>query len=151
MLNDEPYPFEIYVANLPVGLQGAEDDPDEDGQSNFLEFAYGTLANVASSRTRIHDSQNIVGSTEINATNSGSNLPAGQNHYTVTFRFPYDSQGVTITPEATLNLENFGDGSAQIVPLGDPVDEGDYYLQRYYLTPDQGVASRVFTRLKTKR
>ena len=144
-------PFQIYVADLPVGLQGAEDDPDKDGQSNIFEFVYGTLADVASSRTRIYDSANIVGSTEINETNPGSKLPAGQTHYTVTFRFPYDSQGVTITPEATLNLGNFGDGSAQVIPLGDPVDEGDYYLQRYYLTPDQSVASRGFTRIKLER
>ncbi|MDA7865810.1 hypothetical protein N9A70_03425, partial [Akkermansiaceae bacterium] len=44
-----------------------------------------------------------------------------------------------------------GEGAAQIIPLGDPVDDGDYFLQRYYVTPEQSGAIRGFTRLKLER
>ncbi len=116
-----------------------------------MEFAYNTLAADLTSRTRIKDAAGVVGSNEINTLNPGSNLPAGQSYYTITFQFPDNPQGVSITPEATLNLNDFSDGSAQIIPLGDPVDDGDYYLQRYYLTPDQSLSPRGFTRLKIER
>ncbi len=144
-------PFATYVADLPVDEQGEGDDPDSDGQGNLLEFAYGTLANDSSSRTRFAESSNIVDGTAINNLIPGSNLPPGNIYYTVTFRFPDDPRGVTITPEATLNLSDFEDGSAQILPLGAPIDDGDYYLQRYYLTPDRSSATRAFTRLKATR
>lgn len=144
-------PFEAYVDDLPVDQQDAGDDPDRDGQSNLVEFAYGTLAEDATSRTQIKVSSNLAASAEINSLNAGSNLPAGESYYTVTYRFPYDSQGVTITAQATLNPGTFNDGSAQIIPLGDPVDDGDYFLQRYYVTPGQSGAIRGFTRLKLER
>ena len=85
-------PFVAYSSGLPIGQQGEGDDPDRDGQSNLVEFAYNTLAADPTSCTRLKDTAGVVGSNEINILNPGSNLPAGQSYYTITFRFPDNPQ-----------------------------------------------------------
>ncbi|MDP0491974.1 MAG: immunoglobulin domain-containing protein [Verrucomicrobiota bacterium JB023] len=144
-------PWDDFIATLPPNEQGEDDDPDGDGLDNLLEFAYGTSPDDRYSSVRLADSSNLIGSAEINTLAPGSNLPDGEIYYTVTYRFPDDSRGVTLTPQATMNLPDFSDGSAQIIPVGDPVDDGDYYLQRYYLTPSRSTATRAFTRLQAIR
>lgn len=144
-------PFDAYVADLPVGKQGEDDDADGDGVSNLFEFAYGTFSDDRRSRPWFSNGTTTTGSAEINTLSPGSNLPDGENYYTVVFRFPDDPRGVTLTPQATLNLANFEDGSAQLTAFGDPVDDGDYYLQRYYFTPGRSTITRGFIRLKASR
>ncbi|WP_200390488.1 immunoglobulin domain-containing protein [Roseibacillus ishigakijimensis] len=143
-------PWEDFVAGLPSGQQGEDGDPDGDGVPNLLEYVYGTDPLASNPYPHMEGGRAWTGSA-INAAVPGADLDPAARYWTIAFRFPYDSKGVTLTPQATRNLADFEDGSAQLTPLGEPVPEGDFYLQRYYFTPDSRSASRGFMRLRASR
>jgi hypothetical protein len=48
--NDEPIGYRAYIeghSDIPSGMDGMMEDPDKDGLINLLEYAFGTVADVA--------------------------------------------------------------------------------------------------------
>lgn len=138
-------PLNDYLASFggPIDQRGPNDDPDGDGFPNLLEFIYNANPTV-SGFVANHGPNTISGGSFI----TGAGLDPAKRYYITTIKFPKDTKGYNVTPQATTNLGDFTGGSAQILPYGDPVDDGDCLLQNYYMLPDQSVASKVYWRLE---
>ena len=58
-----------------------------------------------------------------------------KTYFTIQIRFPKNTNGVLLTPEASGNLTDFGTGTTQHNPYGPPIDDGLFTTQSYYMTP----------------
>ena len=144
-------PFEEFVAGLPVDQRGPDDDPDGDRLSNLLEFVYGTDPSSWASRLPPIFSSGTGPGRNLIAIDPSAAVDPNKPYFSFTFRLPKDTRGVTLTPQATRYLANFEDGSATLIPVGPPVDDGDFTLQKYYFSPNATAAGAGFVRVKATR
>ena len=141
-------PLNDYLAGfgVPVDQRGPNDDPDGDGFSNLLEFIYDANPTV-SGFVANYGSDDVSGGAFI----TGAGLDPAKRFYIATLKFPKNTKGYDVTPHATTNPANFSDGSAQIIPYGDPIDDGDCIVQNYYMLPDTATSSKMFWRLEVTK
>jgi hypothetical protein len=146
-------PFGSYLAafNIPANLRGDNDDPDGDGIPNLLEYAYGTNPGSSSNGTSLSPSNGLATGATVNSLFPAANLDSAQIFYTTLIRLPKANNGVVIIPQASPDLINYGTGAATITPFGPPVDDGDFVIQNYYMTPGTAAAARGFWRLAATR
>jgi uncharacterized delta-60 repeat protein len=135
-------PFDNFVANLPSGQRGENDDPDLDGLPNLIEFTLGLNPSVFSAGPA------TTSSFQTGATISGSLDPA-KTYRVVEIETPKDIQSVTLMLEATRDLSFSGDATA--TEFSPRSDHGATETRRYYLTPSHQDAPRLFWRLKATR
>ncbi|YCM42274.1 LCCL domain-containing protein [Verrucomicrobiaceae bacterium 227] len=145
-----PDPFQTYleVAGVQADERGPDDDPDGDGISNLIEFAYGGDPADPAGAVRLHFSDATSSGAAIKALDPTASVNSAGTYFTTIIRFPKDSQGVTLAIEATLNFPNFSDGSSEMRPYGPPVEEGDFLLQPYHMSVPIGTAPRAFWQIK---
>lgn len=144
-------PFDVFVAGLPVDQRGPDDDPDGDRLSNLLEFVYGTDPSSWASRLPPIFSSGTGPDRNLIAIDPSAAVDPNKPYFSFTFRLPKDTRGVTLTPQATRYLADFEDGSATLTPVGSPVDDGDFTLQKYYFSPNATTAGAGFVRVKATR
>lgn len=84
----------------------------------------------------------------MNAVDPGTGLDPAKRYRVVFYRIPKETLGGVVEVVATRNLSDFHDGSAEVHEYGTPVDEGDYWVRSYYVTPDVSVARTLFWRME---
>lgn len=145
-------PFETFTASLPGNQRGEKDNPDGDDFPNLLEFAYGTAPGQMTPASVLTRQVRFLGGGEINAIDGSLGLDPAATYYVVDLALPKDSRGVTLTPQATQNLADFNDGSAQIRPLGTLMGlDATYDLQPYVITPAVQSGTQLFWRQSAAR
>lgn len=139
---------------FPPGEDGFNDDPAGDGVANGLKYLFGLDPNqsVVLQTEVLHPSGNPrQTAAQITALNTADGLPSpgiedGKTYQLVSFRLPADMKGLSFEVQPTTNLI-FGNGSAQVHPLGAPLAEGDALIHSFYLTPATEDTSQLFWRL----
>jgi uncharacterized delta-60 repeat protein len=129
--------FADYLAAAGVALsqRGPGADPDGDGVPNLVEFAFGSSPNSISNLPQIYPSSGRSSGSAIQATAPGTVLDPTQTYYTIQIRTPKNSNGVILTPEASGNLTDFGTGPTQLNAYGPAIDDGQFTIQSYFMTP----------------
>jgi hypothetical protein len=103
--------YQQWAAKLPPGLNGPQDDPDQDLVPNAFEFYFGSSpTNAASGRMP----------TAITVTISGVNFPA------LTFTRMRNLSGITLLPQVSSSLafsDNLGFTIHAVVDLGNGLEQ----------------------------
>jgi len=145
----ETYAEYAVRVGLPVGLDGPGDDADGDSWDNAIEWLYGMDPLVPGNPSAlIHSSNGVLQGSYLNTVDPGLGLDPAKRYRVVQYRLPKNTLGAQVEVVATRNPVDFHDGSAQVHEYGTPVDEGDYLLQWYYVTPDVGTAPELFWRME---
>lgn len=135
--------------SLPAGRDGFDDNGDGDQWNNGIEFLYRTDPSLSDGPGVLINPGNATDKgTSINALAPGAGLDPSKDYQVVTFRIPKDQRGLSVGIEASLDLNAMSNGSAQATEFGNAVDDGDYELRRYYLTPAASDHSNMWWRLK---
>lgn len=145
-------PYESYLANfpLPPAELGETDDPDGDEIPNLLEFLYSTDPSAGPAIEIVSE----------NVSESGDNLAlsypglgflAGETYETFTVLFPKDLQGASLVPQASTNLQNFGDGTINPILLSTSSVNGLYDLRTYAYDQPRSVAATAYARVLATR
>jgi uncharacterized delta-60 repeat protein len=134
----------LAAAGVPEDRQGPNDDPDGDGIPNVIEFIYNS--NPVKSRFILSDTAtNLANGGQI----PGASLDPAKQYYLLNLRTPKDTKGYTLVPEGSSDLVKFD--KVQLIPYGEPVEDGDFLSQSYYFLPDRGTVPRVFWRLRATK
>lgn len=141
-------PYAAFVAALPPGEQGANDDPDADGVENLIEFIYHTNPANASSRPPSIPLGSVNSGAALNAT-YGLSLDIAKTYRVVEVELPKNLQGATATLEATQDLTYSGD--ATTTEIGNRTDNGSTEIRRYLISPAIEDANALFWRLSVTR
>jgi hypothetical protein len=149
-----PDPFLIYLENagVPEGFRGPNDDPDDDGNTNLLEYLYESNPAVADWLGVYWNPVNSSANDDFfNNLDPGAGLDTIKRYRIVHVRTPLDQKGLTVELEAGLNLQDFGSRSVTVHPFGTPTNDGTHEIKTYYLTPSMDDAQKQFWRLKVER
>ncbi|MCH7224711.1 immunoglobulin domain-containing protein [Haloferula sp. A504] len=141
-------PFTDFVAGLPGGQQGEDDDPDGDGWANLVEFLFGTdPGNAATAPAPLSTGSTSTGAS-LNST-YGLALDPAKNYRLVEVEIPTDLQGLSVALEASTDLSFSGDATA--TEVGTPTDNGTTETRRYVITPATEDTATLFWRLAVTR
>lgn len=103
--------------NVPVSARTAEADPDGDGSSNLLEYAYATDPIVRTSTPSIFGDFSQLTGAQIKQISSSARVDDDETYVIVTISLPSDSpDDVSVRTDATLDLATFSNGGTS--PLG---------------------------------
>ncbi|WP_200273681.1 hypothetical protein [Luteolibacter pohnpeiensis] len=147
-------PFEVtpYISwseALPAGLRDPADDADGDGILNGFEFLYQTDPLVKEDASVVRPVvEGEMSGKELMGDISVLGLEEDKTYKILTYRLPKDTRGMTLSIEASTRLE-FGDDTAEAHSFGAVEDDGDFEIQKYYLTPSIDEAPKLFWRLST--
>ncbi len=135
-------PFATFVASLPEGERGENDDFDGDGVPNLIEFVFGTAPGTFNPRP-------AMPSTTAPGSSISGMLDPAKIYRIVEVETPKNTRGVALALGVSQNL-SFTDGAAatEIPPR---TDNGSTETRRYYLTPATDDAPVLFWRLEGTR
>jgi hypothetical protein len=137
--------FETWAEGFafPAGEGDAEDDPDEDGTRNLLEYLFGTDPLVTGAEA-------LPVATVKTAAELGGSTEAGKTYLSLTSRVKKVRPGVSLVPEGAPTLEGLGLPAAatQMVQAGTPVADGDYETITWYYAVAIEDGARGFVRLR---
>ncbi|MBK1835419.1 beta strand repeat-containing protein [Roseibacillus ishigakijimensis] len=147
-------PYETWIATYYPGesdpaLVGATADPDGDGQSNLVEFAFGGLPD---------DSSSLALATEIIADSNGNSqdellytmaVRSGTPAFAGTPSPSASHDGITYTVQGSLDLQDFSSAVSVVTPpvtAGLPAAPSGYEYRTFSLTASDGLSGKGFLR-----
>jgi hypothetical protein len=131
---------------FPAGDGSAEDDPDQDGSANLLEYLHGTDPLAAGSASLpgllVKTGEELDGGTD----------PA-KRYLTLSSRVRKDRPGVSLIPEGAATLEGLASPSAatQMIQVGTPVPDGEYETITWFYAVALEDGAKGFVRLRVVR
>ncbi len=147
----DPFGDYLAAAGVPENLRGESDDPDGDGIPNLIEFAYGTHPASVPSHPSVFPSSEVMTGGAINDLHDAGLSPE-ENYLIFAVVLPKDAQGVTLSVEASVDLQNFGNGDISVVPLGQRIEnDATTEIQYYTYSKSLSEAPRAFARLRAVR
>lgn len=148
--NGDPIADFYTSAGIPLALQTDSGDYDNDGVPNLIEYLYGSNPAGAASTPYFSQQETSLSGAAINVI-AGAGLDPTHNYYVVEIRLPKNKKGLNVTTPATIDLVNFGNGSASMNAFGPVIDDGDFTLQRHYSLPSIQNAPKAFWRVEATR
>ncbi len=149
--SSDPFGDYLAAAGVPENLRGESDDADGDGIPNLIEFAYATHPASAASHPSVFPSSEVMTGAAINDLHDAG-LPPGENYLIFAVVLPKDPQGVTLSVEASADLQNFGNGDIEAAPLGRRIEnDATTDIQYYTYSKPLSEAPRAFARLRAIR
>ena len=147
--NEDPYP--AWIASFFPGendpqIVGRGADPDGDGLSNEFELVYDSdpSIGVEPSKAPIVSVRVLTGA-EIEAIDAGASVTLSKRYYVVKVRRPKVLlPGVSFQVRSGHDLEDLGGSPTS---FGTSVDDGNYWIQDYYLTPSVTDVEKGFCRV----
>ncbi|MBK1882524.1 hypothetical protein JIN85_08860 [Luteolibacter pohnpeiensis] len=140
--------YDDFVSGLPTDQRGENDDPDGDGYSNLIEFAFNTDPENSAEKPAPLSTGVVMTGAALNETYSLSLDPA-KSYRLVEVEVPTDLQGMSLKLEVSQDL-TFSDG-LMATEVGTPTGDGTSQTRRFVLTPATDDASRLFWRLSVSR
>ncbi len=144
-------PFESFTAGLPIGKRGPNDDADDDGLSNLLEFVYrlDPASNSSGFSTQRPAPADMTGAA-LNTAYPGSTFQAGETYALFKVLEPKDLRGTTLTVQASTDLSDYS-GALTAIPLASTSFSADYNEVTYAYSLPISVASLAFHRIRITR
>jgi uncharacterized delta-60 repeat protein len=141
-------PYDDFVAGLPEGLRGENDDADGDGFANLIEFLFGTDPGDSTAAPAPLSTGTASSGASLN-TAYGMSLDTAKTYRLVEVEIPVDLMGLDVDLQASQNL--FFSGDATATEVGAPTVNGGTQTRRYVITPAMQDAPAMFWRLSVAR
>jgi uncharacterized delta-60 repeat protein len=146
-------PLETFLADagVPEGQRGPDDDPDQDGIANIVEWIYDRDPNEADTGFKVFSALVASDGGSLNALTASTDFAPAEVYFTFSILVPDDRKGAALTIEAAYDLTDFGASSIGVTQVGDPVPV-DAGLSRisYAFTSPFSARKVGFVRLKVE-
>lgn len=140
--------YDLY--EVPANQRGDNDDPDQNGVPNLIEFLYQTNPMDPAQRPQPYLGVSPIDGNQLTIL-SGHPTDPDANYQIFSFEVPKNAQGLNISAEVSTDLNNFASNVAQVHEILPPLDNGLNETRRFFVTPATSDLPAAFIRLRIER